>query len=432
MTSLAGVSTAPLRLPVLTGGGPAWPSSAGTGEPAGQGEGRRSVPSPDRPRFQRRSRSSPPTAAATPIAPSTIPILPITRSRPVGSRLAMLAPLAISNRAVSASQGQLLAASYRWRCRATRDPDGGPASTRRHRRRLQANARRATSPTSQATPGPSLHSASFRLSGTAPGRWLAAGVATSATGHRPAPSSRPPARSSADQLLVPSARGRQPAARSPRRPAPGHRPSPGRAGHAPALVREHGGAPGTARSRVPRAVHVAVAAPDRCLAPERDQGRDRRQGQKQHHHAEGSAQAVGGGQGNAQPAGHRQPHAHGPHQQRPAPSRTTPAVSSKRFGHRPSMRCQRRRCEGRRLATAGPVGGWRVAHCGGSGAGTGLACGAARGNPAPARGPAGCLPVGLPPGRRPRQDIPCRFGVKRRRWRRGVTTRLLRCSGCGS
>jgi Transposase len=38
------------------------------------------------------------------------------------------------------------------------------------------------------------------------------------------------------------------------------------------------------------------------------------------------------------------------------------------------------------------------------------------------------------PGRRPvrRQDIPCRFGVKQRRWRRGVTTRLLRCSGCGS
>jgi hypothetical protein len=30
-------------------------------------------------------------------------------------------------------------------------------------------------------------------------------------------------------------------------------------------------------------------------------------------------------------------------------------------------------------------------------------CGAARENPAPARGPAGCLPVGLPPGRRPRQ-----------------------------
>ena len=36
-------------------------------------------------------------------------------------------------------------------------------------------------------------------------------------------------------------------------------------------------------------------------------------------------------------------------------------------------------------------------------AGTGLACGAARGNPAPARGPAGCLLDGLPPGRRPRQ-----------------------------
>jgi hypothetical protein len=37
------------------------------------------------------------------------------------------------------------------------------------------------------------------------------------------------------------------------------------------------------------------------------------------------------------------------------------------------------------------------------GAGTGLACGAARGNPAPTRGPAGCLLDGLPPGRRPRQ-----------------------------
>ena len=36
-------------------------------------------------------------------------------------------------------------------------------------------------------------------------------------------------------------------------------------------------------------------------------------------------------------------------------------------------------------------------------AGTGLACGAARGNPAPTRGPAGCLLDGLPPGRRPRQ-----------------------------
>jgi hypothetical protein len=35
----------------------------------------------------------------------------------------------------------------------------------------------------------------------------------------------------------------------------------------------------------------------------------------------------------------------------------------------------------------------------GLGAGTGLAFGAARGNPAPARGPAGCLPVGLPPRR---------------------------------
>jgi hypothetical protein len=35
----------------------------------------------------------------------------------------------------------------------------------------------------------------------------------------------------------------------------------------------------------------------------------------------------------------------------------------------------------------------------GLGAGTGLACGAARGNPAPARGPAGCLLDGLPPRR---------------------------------
>jgi hypothetical protein len=34
---------------------------------------------------------------------------------------------------------------------------------------------------------------------------------------------------------------------------------------------------------------------------------------------------------------------------------------------------------------------------------TGLAFGAASGNPAPGRGPAGCLPAGLPPGRRPRQ-----------------------------
>jgi hypothetical protein len=38
-----------------------------------------------------------------------------------------------------------------------------------------------------------------------------------------------------------------------------------------------------------------------------------------------------------------------------------------------------------------------------SGAGTGLACGAARGNPAPAHGPAGCLLDGRPPGRHPRQ-----------------------------
>jgi hypothetical protein len=43
-------------------------------------------------------------------------------------------------------------------------------------------------------------------------------------------------------------------------------------------------------------------------------------------------------------------------------------------------------------------------------AGTGLACGAAPGNPAPGRGPAGCLLDGLPPGRRPRQG---RFAVLR-------------------
>ena len=37
------------------------------------------------------------------------------------------------------------------------------------------------------------------------------------------------------------------------------------------------------------------------------------------------------------------------------------------------------------------------------GARTGLACGAAPGNPAPGRGPAGCLPDGLPPRRLRRQ-----------------------------
>jgi hypothetical protein len=45
-----------------------------------------------------------------------------------------------------------------------------------------------------------------------------------------------------------------------------------------------------------------------------------------------------------------------------------------------------------------------------AGAGTGLACGAASGNPAPGRGPAGCLLDGLPPGRRPRQ------GLRSRSW----------------
>jgi hypothetical protein len=44
------------------------------------------------------------------------------------------------------------------------------------------------------------------------------------------------------------------------------------------------------------------------------------------------------------------------------------------------------------------------------GARTGLACGAASGNPAPGRGPAGCLLDGLPPGRRPPQG---RFAVLR-------------------
>ena len=50
------------------------------------------------------------------------------------------------------------------------------------------------------------------------------------------------------------------------------------------------------------------------------------------------------------------------------------------------------------------------------GARTGLACGAAPGDPAPGRGPAGCLLDGLPPGRRPRQG---RFAV------------LRRCGACG-
>jgi hypothetical protein len=57
------------------------------------------------------------------------------------------------------------------------------------------------------------------------------------------------------------------------------------------------------------------------------------------------------------------------------------------------------------LPALGLVGDHRM-----RGARTGLACGAARGNPAPARGPAGCLLDGLPPGRRPRQG---RFAVLR-------------------
>jgi hypothetical protein len=45
---------------------------------------------------------------------------------------------------------------------------------------------------------------------------------------------------------------------------------------------------------------------------------------------------------------------------------------------------------------------------------TGLTFGAASGNPAPGRGPAGCLPVGLSPGRRPRQGryAPLRDGLR--------------------
>ena len=51
----------------------------------------------------------------------------------------------------------------------------------------------------------------------------------------------------------------------------------------------------------------------------------------------------------------------------------------------------------------------RVGGRGMRGARTGLAYGAASGNPAPGRGPAGCLLDELPPGRHPRQDIPCRL-----------------------
>ena len=50
------------------------------------------------------------------------------------------------------------------------------------------------------------------------------------------------------------------------------------------------------------------------------------------------------------------------------------------------------------LPALGLVGAWGM-----RGARTGLACGAASGNPAPGRGPAGCLLDGLPPGRRPPQ-----------------------------
>jgi hypothetical protein len=56
-----------------------------------------------------------------------------------------------------------------------------------------------------------------------------------------------------------------------------------------------------------------------------------------------------------------------------------------------------------------------------SGTGTGLACGAARGNPAPARGPASCLLDGLPPGRRPRQGRCASSASLRDRLRRPLT-----------
>jgi hypothetical protein len=55
------------------------------------------------------------------------------------------------------------------------------------------------------------------------------------------------------------------------------------------------------------------------------------------------------------------------------------------------------------------------------GARTGLACGAARGNPAPTRGPAGCLLDGLPPGRRPRQGRSASSASLRDRLRRPLT-----------
>jgi single-strand DNA-binding protein len=54
----------------------------------------------------------------------------------------------------------------------------------------------------------------------------------------------------------------------------------------------------------------------------------------------------------------------------------------------------RRRCRRGGLPALGLDGGHGM-----RGAQTGLACGAASGNPAPGRGPAGCLPVGLPPRR---------------------------------
>jgi hypothetical protein len=66
------------------------------------------------------------------------------------------------------------------------------------------------------------------------------------------------------------------------------------------------------------------------------------------------------------------------------------------------------------------------------GARTGLAFGAARGNPAPTREPTGCLLDGLPPGRRPRQGrfASLRDGLRppltRPSSRRPATTRVAR------
>jgi hypothetical protein len=54
-------------------------------------------------------------------------------------------------------------------------------------------------------------------------------------------------------------------------------------------------------------------------------------------------------------------------------------------------------------------------------AGTGLAYGAAPGNPAPTRGPAGCLLDGLPPGRRPPQGRSASSASLRDRLRRPLT-----------